>query len=92
MQGMNISCLFEQVVVHGLPYQMEWQDLKDLVKPYSSGTVRVDIAKGYDGRSRGYGTVLFDTADDARSCIQVRLPVQPMQMMKAKASERSIID
>ena len=62
-----------QVVVHGLPYSMEWQDLKDLVKPYSSGTVRVDIAKGYDGRSRGYGTVLFDTADDARSCIQVCL-------------------
>ena len=60
-----------QVVVHGLPYSMEWQDLKDLVKPYSNGTVRVDIAKGYDGRSRGYGTVLFDGADDARSCIQV---------------------
>ena len=61
-----------QVVVHGLPYSMEWQDLKDLVKPYSSSsTVRVDIAKGYDGRSRGYGTVLFDTADDANSCIKV---------------------
>ena len=58
--------------MHGLPYSMEWQDLKDLVKPYSSSTVRVDIAKGYDGRSRGYGTVLFDTADDASSCIKAR--------------------
>ena len=92
MQGMNISCLFEQVVVHGLPYQMEWQDLKDLVKPHSSGTVRVDIAKGYDGRSRGYGTVLFDTADDARSCIQVDPPVQPMQSTQAYALERTLID
>ena len=33
---------------------------------------RTDVVKDSSGRSRGYGTVLFDTNDDAEAAMQVR--------------------
>ena len=43
---------------------MRWQDLKDLFR--RAGTVlRADVSLGPDNRSRGYGTVLLATAEDA---------------------------
>lgn len=43
---------------------MRWQDLKDLFR--KAGTVlRADVSLGPDNRSRGYGTVLLATAEDA---------------------------
>lgn len=58
-----------QVVVQGLPFAYSWQDLKDLFKPV--GGVKADIVMGQDGRSKGWGTVLFDSEDDAERAIQV---------------------
>lgn len=47
-----------------LPYRVRWQDLKDLFR--QAGTVlRADVSLGPDNRSRGYGTVLLATAEDA---------------------------
>lgn len=47
-----------------LPYRVRWQDLKDLFR--KAGTVlRADVSLGPDNRSRGYGTVLLATAEDA---------------------------
>ena len=47
-----------------LPYRVRWQDLKDLFR--RAGTVlRADVSLGPDNRSRGYGTVLLATAEDA---------------------------
>lgn len=58
-----------QVVVQGIPFAYAWQDLKDLFKPV--GGVKADIVVGQDGRSKGWGTVLFDTPEDAERAIQV---------------------
>ncbi|DBA69952.1 TPA: hypothetical protein ACH3X2_012444 [Trebouxia sp. C0005] len=57
-----------QVVVQGIPFAYAWQDLKDLFKPV--GGVKADIVVGQDGRSKGWGTVLFDTPEDAERAIQ----------------------
>jgi RNA recognition motif len=47
-----------------LPFHCQWQDLKDLFR--SAGQIiRADVALGPDGRSRGFGTVLFANDADA---------------------------
>ena len=58
-----------QVVVQGIPFAYAWQDLKDLFKPV--GGVKADIVMGQDRRSKGWGTVLFDSQEDAEKAIQV---------------------
>ncbi|KAF7344450.1 Telomere maintenance protein [Mycena sanguinolenta] len=49
-----------QLFVANLPYRVRWQDLKDLFR--RAGTVlHADVALGPDGRSRGFGTMVFAT-------------------------------
>ena len=53
-----------------LPYRVRWQDLKDLFR--KAGTVlRADVSLGPDNRSRGYGTVLLATAEDAGRAVDI---------------------
>lgn len=61
-----------QIVVHGLPWSVEWQDLKDLAKQYGDA-IKADIARRSDGKSRGFGTVVFKTPEDAQNAIQVHI-------------------
>ena len=52
------------------PYRVRWQDLKDLFR--KAGTVlRADVSLGPDNRSRGYGTVLLATAEDAGRAVDM---------------------
>ncbi len=60
-----------QVVVQGLLFSAGWQELKDLTRPFGS-VARADIAMGTDGRSKGWGTVLFDDPRDAAAAMHVR--------------------
>merc|ERR1711879_46590 len=54
--------------VGNLPYSVSWQDLKDHFR--ACGTVvRADVARNHDGRSRGYGTVVFEKQEDAQNAI-----------------------
>lgn len=58
------------VVIHGLPYRMAWQDLKDLVRDVARGPViRADIMKTVDGLSKGYGVVVLSSREDAETVI-----------------------
>lgn len=61
-----------QVIVHGLPFSFAWQELKDLFKPVG-GVSMADIVLDQEGRSRGWGTVTFQTPADADRAIQVVL-------------------
>lgn len=56
-----------QVFVGNLPYSTQWQELKDLCKPFGNVT-RADIVED-GGRSRGFGIVAFDSIDSAEACI-----------------------
>jgi RNA recognition motif-containing protein len=53
-----------------LPYRVRWQDLKDLFRRAGS-VLRADVALGPDNRSRGYGTVLLASAEDAGRAIDM---------------------
>lgn len=51
-----------------LPYDVSWQDLKDLFR--SAGNVsRADVNMGPDGRSKGTGIVAFANSNDASNAI-----------------------
>lgn len=53
-----------------MPYRVRWQDLKDIFR--KAGTVlRADVSLGPDNRSRGYGTVLLATAEDAGRAVDM---------------------
>ncbi|KAF9788638.1 hypothetical protein BJ322DRAFT_1050218 [Thelephora terrestris] len=59
-----------QLFVGNLPYRVRWQDLKDLFR--KAGTVlRADVSLGPDNRSRGYGTVLLASAEDATRAVEM---------------------
>lgn len=51
-----------------IPFNCQWQDLKDLFRN-AGNILRADIAQGHDGRSRGFGTVLYATPEDARNAV-----------------------
>jgi RNA recognition motif-containing protein len=57
-----------QLFVTNLPYQVGWQDLKDLFRS-AGNVIRADIHTSYDGRPRGSGTVIFETPEAAQSAI-----------------------
>lgn len=54
--------------VGNLPFQMQWQDLKDLFRTVGN-VIRADIALGPDGRSKGHGTVLYASEADAMAAV-----------------------
>lgn len=54
--------------VGNLPFNCQWQELKDLMRGAGS-VLRADIAQGPDGRSRGFGSVLFATSQDAERAV-----------------------
>ncbi|KAK7044540.1 telomere maintenance protein, partial [Favolaschia claudopus] len=63
-----VSPAGKNLFVGNLPFHVQWQDLKDLFR--QAGTIlRADIALGPDGRSRGFGTVVFATEKDARRAV-----------------------
>ncbi|RYC62114.1 hypothetical protein CHU98_g4085, partial [Xylaria longipes] len=61
-----------QLYISNLPYTVGWQDLKDLFRQAArnGAVIRADVHLGPDGRPKGSGIVMFESADDARSAIQ----------------------
>ncbi|KAI9203026.1 uncharacterized protein BJ171DRAFT_425876, partial [Polychytrium aggregatum] len=56
--------------VGNLPYSVGWQDVKDLFRQ-AGNVVRSDIPLDYQGRSKGFGTVLMGTIEDARAAVKM---------------------
>ncbi|KAK8178455.1 hypothetical protein BC567DRAFT_225635 [Phyllosticta citribraziliensis] len=61
-----------QLYVSNLPYNVGWQDLKDLFRQaaHTGSVIRADVHQTADGRMKGSGIVVFETPDDARNAIQ----------------------
>lgn len=57
------ECSGLQVVVHNLPWSTTWQQLKDVFKEWK--VERADVVYDSWGKSRGFGTVRFQTKEDA---------------------------
>ncbi|KAJ1567303.1 hypothetical protein HK405_006441 [Cladochytrium tenue] len=62
----NIRALY----VGNLPYSVGWQDLKDLFRN-AGNVIRADIPTDYQGRSKGFGTVVMATVEEARKGVSL---------------------
>ncbi|PWN30099.1 RNA-binding domain-containing protein, partial [Jaminaea rosea] len=56
--------------VGNLSYATQWQDLKDLFRA-AGNILRADIALGSEGRSRGFGTALFGSKEEAARAVRM---------------------
>ena len=65
--GLNRS-YDDTVYVGNLPWGITWQQMKDLFQEFSPEYA--DIKQGPDGRSRGWGTVRFATAEIALEAVE----------------------
>lgn len=57
-----------RVVLHGLPYRLAWQDLKDFARQ-AGQVVRADIMSNPDGSSKGYGVVVYESPEVAAKAV-----------------------
>lgn len=65
------NTLHDRVVfVSNLPLTMQWQELKDLLRP-AGLIIRADVASSPDGRPRGFGTALFGAVQDAARAVSL---------------------
>lgn len=58
-----------EVFIGNIPFSMNWQSLKDLMRQVGE-VDRADIRLDSRGRSMGYGTVVFKTAEEANIAIE----------------------
>ncbi|MCJ1307781.1 hypothetical protein MMC25_001429 [Agyrium rufum] len=60
-----------QIFINNLPYNIGWQDLKDLFRQAAQqgAIIRADVHMGHDGRPKGSGIVAYESPDDARNAI-----------------------
>lgn len=57
-----------KIVIWNLPFHIRWQDLKDVCREYGT-VIRADVPQRHDGKSKGMGTVLFESEEDAERAI-----------------------
>lgn len=58
-----------EVFVGNLPFSVTWQTLKDLMRS-AGDVVRADVMQTKWGKSRGFGTVVFNTAEEAAAAVE----------------------
>ncbi|KAH0538670.1 hypothetical protein FGG08_004745 [Glutinoglossum americanum] len=59
------------IFIGGLPYEAEWQELKDLLKA-AGNVIRCEVPKrSNDGRGKGYATALFSSHEEAKTAVQM---------------------
>lgn len=58
-----------EVFVGNLPFSVSWQNLKDLMRE-AGNVVRADVKTDSWGKSRGFGTVIFSTEEEAAYAIE----------------------
>ncbi|ETN46635.1 uncharacterized protein HMPREF1541_00821 [Cyphellophora europaea CBS 101466] len=61
-----------QLYISNLPFNIGWQDLKDLFRQAAQegGVIRADVHMDQTGRPKGTGIVAFESPNDARNAIQ----------------------
>jgi len=64
---------YEYLAFFQLPYTTSWQDLKDQFR-LAGNVIRADILLDTTGRSKGQGTVLFESPQDAQKAIRAYFP------------------
>jgi RNA recognition motif-containing protein len=64
----SLSDTFYFITCFKLPFRVRWQDLKDLFRKVGN-IERADVVLNSENKSKGHGTVLFATIEDAQRAI-----------------------
>ncbi|KAK6458482.1 uncharacterized protein RJT20DRAFT_126523 [Scheffersomyces xylosifermentans] len=59
-----------EIFIGNLPFSINWQALKDLMRK-AGEVLRADVRLDSWGKSRGFGTVVFDTQEDAERAVEM---------------------
>ncbi|KAG7663325.1 GBP2 [[Candida] subhashii] len=59
-----------EIFVGNLPFSINWQALKDIMRD-AGEVVRADVRLDSWGKSRGFGTVVFNTPEEANKAIEM---------------------
>ena len=59
-----------RIFVSNLPFEMKWQEVKDLFKKEVGEVVYVDLLDDENGKPRGAGVMEFNTAEMAKKAIE----------------------
>jgi len=59
-----------EIFIGNLPFSINWQALKDLMRT-AGEVLRADVRLDSWGKSRGFGTVVFDTQEDAERAVEM---------------------
>lgn len=51
--------------IRGLPYQVRYQEISDFFRQYKYVEKSAILGVGSDGRKNGYGSILFESAEEA---------------------------
>ncbi|GME86361.1 unnamed protein product [[Candida] boidinii] len=57
-----------EIFVGNLPFRITWHDLQDMFKDVGE-VVRAEVKEDFKGRSKGFGTVIFSSPDEAKAAI-----------------------
>ncbi|EGW30197.1 uncharacterized protein SPAPADRAFT_63810 [Spathaspora passalidarum NRRL Y-27907] len=59
-----------EIFVGNLPFSINWQALKDLMRK-AGDVIRADVRMDNWGKSRGFGTVVFGTEEEANKAVEM---------------------
>jgi RNA recognition motif-containing protein len=80
-----------EVFIGNLPFSVTWQTLKDLTRE-AGDVVRADVKTDNWGRSRGFGTVVYRTPQEAAAAVAMflgyRLEGRPLEARPGKGAGR----
>ncbi|XP_064607753.1 myelin expression factor 2-like [Liolophura sinensis] len=79
----NITVNTKRVFVSNVPYEMKWQDLKDLFRKEVGEVAFVDMLETNDGKSKGAGIIEFKDKEGARRALE--------KMHRYKVKDRALV-
>jgi RNA recognition motif-containing protein len=79
--------------ISNIPYEMKWQELKDLLRDKVGAEVYVEIFNGPDGRPSGVGLIEVKSAELAKKTIDTmhRLDVRGRQLIVREENQEDIL-
>ncbi|XP_061172383.1 myelin expression factor 2-like isoform X1 [Saccostrea echinata] len=79
----RINLISKRVIISNVPYEMKWQDIKDIFRKEVGEVQYVEMFETPDGKSRGSGIIEFKDKDTARKAIET--------MHRYKMKDRNIV-
>ncbi|XP_071167436.1 myelin expression factor 2-like [Mytilus edulis] len=79
----RINLISKRIIISNIPYEMKWQDIKDIFRKEVGDVTYVELFENGQGKSKGQGVIEFKDKDTARKAIE--------NMHRYKIKDRNIV-